>query len=137
MFRGFIVCPHAMSSIATSNASASFSRSAGLGVQRPEAMASTRCVGRPLRLGDFFDRPPGLFQQQIDGLHGAGSQRVNSEIAGSERAGDVFRVDLGANGEFSRGVFGRTAEIIATRLVGVSAVPVALRRGTSSLLALT
>src|SRR5262245_54331142 len=49
MLRGSIVCPQAISSTGTPNAAAIFARSAGLGVQRPQRMASTRPSGNPAR----------------------------------------------------------------------------------------
>ena len=71
MLRGFIECPQLTSDTGTPNAAATCSRSSGLGVQRPSAIAATRSTVKPEALGDGFDLQAGFLEEMLDGLHGA------------------------------------------------------------------
>ena len=68
MLRGFIEWPQLISSTGKPKAAARRSRSSGLGVQRPSAMAATH-HGEIRPLGDIFDRVAGLFEKVLNSTH--------------------------------------------------------------------
>ena len=64
-----MVWPQLISLTGSPMAAASFSRLAGLGVQRPSTMAATRSSGNAGPLRQFVEHDILFFQPHVDGLH--------------------------------------------------------------------